>query len=187
MPLYIVRWPTFCVSLVKARDEDDLVNILDEVADPSGCRWAVYRGPLWIDLDLPLDVRWDETKKKRSSPAEEAPEVTGVEDLQTGHVPYSVSIGEGDTGADMRDAITTWAFPSIQRVFEEREDEEQPELAALRAAVKAEIQELVRYTWRAAQVERRDDPEAELLRALGLASPTPWLKALMKQAKDGAK
>ena len=185
MPLYIVRWPSFNVSLVKARNEDELVDLLDEVADPAGCRWAVYRGPVWIDLDLPLDVQWDETKGERSPRTKDDAKVTGVEKLHDDHVPYEVSIGECDTGVDMHEAVTRWAFPNIQRVFDEREDEV-PELAALRAAVKAELRELVQYTWRAAQVDRRSDPEAVLLRMLGLTAAPPWMKALMKQEQDDA-
>jgi hypothetical protein len=64
MPLYIVRWPGFRASLVKAQNEEELVDVLDEVADPAGCKWAVYRGPLWIDFDIPLDVEWEEFEEK---------------------------------------------------------------------------------------------------------------------------
>src|SRR2546428_5341402 len=56
MPLYLVRWANLSAALVNARDEDQLVDILDEVGDPSGAKWQVYRGPLHIELELPLDV-----------------------------------------------------------------------------------------------------------------------------------
>ena len=34
MPIYLVRWPDLSAALVKASSEDDLVEILDEVANP---------------------------------------------------------------------------------------------------------------------------------------------------------
>jgi hypothetical protein len=44
-------------SLVSARDEEELLDTLDEVADSEGASWAVYRGPVWIDFDVPAKYR----------------------------------------------------------------------------------------------------------------------------------
>jgi hypothetical protein len=49
MPIYLVRWPDLSASLVRAQHEDDLIDTLDQVANPDGCEWAVYKGPLFID------------------------------------------------------------------------------------------------------------------------------------------
>jgi hypothetical protein len=57
MPLYLVRWPDFRASLLKADDESELVHRLDEVDDPGGCKWTEYRGPLWVDFHLPGECR----------------------------------------------------------------------------------------------------------------------------------
>ena len=57
MPLYLVRWPTLAASLVRAPDEGELLDILDEAADPGGCTYEVYRGPVWIDFEVPFGVR----------------------------------------------------------------------------------------------------------------------------------
>ena len=64
MPLYLVRWPNFSAAFVNARDEDDLVDQLDMLDDPSGCKWQVYRAPLHIEIDLPIDY-----ERKRNSDA----------------------------------------------------------------------------------------------------------------------
>lgn len=45
MPLYLERWPGLCASLVSARDEEDLLDTLDQVDDSEGATWSVYRGP----------------------------------------------------------------------------------------------------------------------------------------------
>jgi hypothetical protein len=37
MPLYMVRWPNGNLSIVKGRDRDDAVVLLDEVGDANGC------------------------------------------------------------------------------------------------------------------------------------------------------
>jgi hypothetical protein len=60
MPLYLVRWPEMTASLVSARDEEDLLDTLDQVADSEGASWSVYRGPVWIDFDVPAKYRIDE-------------------------------------------------------------------------------------------------------------------------------
>jgi hypothetical protein len=57
MPIYLVRWPDLSAALVKASSEDELVEILDEVANPDGSTWSVYRGPLFLEFSLP--VRFD--------------------------------------------------------------------------------------------------------------------------------
>jgi hypothetical protein len=36
MPIYLVRWPDLSAALVKASLEDELVEILDELANPEG-------------------------------------------------------------------------------------------------------------------------------------------------------
>jgi hypothetical protein len=41
MPVYIVRWPREEVSLVRARYEQHLCRILDEIGDPGCACWAV--------------------------------------------------------------------------------------------------------------------------------------------------
>ncbi len=53
MPLYLVRWPWLTASLVSARDEEDLLDTLDQVEDSEGATWSVYRGPVWIDFEVP--------------------------------------------------------------------------------------------------------------------------------------
>lgn len=55
MPIYVVRWPDLSASLVRAHDEEDLLDILDQVANPDGCQWSVYEGPLFIDFRLPVE------------------------------------------------------------------------------------------------------------------------------------
>lgn len=60
MPIYLVRWPDLSASLVRARDEADLIDTLDQVANPEGCEWTVYEGPLFHDFRLPAAWRIDD-------------------------------------------------------------------------------------------------------------------------------
>ena len=53
MPIYLVRWPDLSASLVRARNEADLIDTLDQVGNPDGCEWSRYEGPLFIDVRLP--------------------------------------------------------------------------------------------------------------------------------------
>jgi len=54
MPIFLVRWPDLSAALVRAGSEDALIDILDEVANPEGCTWSVYCGPLFIEFSLPV-------------------------------------------------------------------------------------------------------------------------------------
>jgi hypothetical protein len=53
MPIYLVRWPDLSASLVRASHEDELIDTLDQVANPDGCEWSVYEGRLFIGVRLP--------------------------------------------------------------------------------------------------------------------------------------
>lgn len=50
---------------MKARDEDNLIDSLDEVDDPTGCTWSVYRGPLFIEFARPITYRVDGSNQDR--------------------------------------------------------------------------------------------------------------------------
>ena len=120
MPLYVVRWPAFNVSLVRARNEEELLDILDEVADPGACRWAVYKGPVFIDLDLPVHPKRSEGASPALSDADV--ELEGIEDLETDGPLFKLSLADGDTAGEMKHAIGRWAFPELMRVIEASEE-----------------------------------------------------------------
>ena len=65
MPLYVVRWPNLSAALVRAEDEDELIDILDEEADPEGCRWQEYFGPLFLDFELGAKIEVDDPEGRR--------------------------------------------------------------------------------------------------------------------------
>ena len=47
VPIYIVRWANRSASIVRARNEEHLEQLLDEVGDPGAALWEEYDGPLW--------------------------------------------------------------------------------------------------------------------------------------------
>jgi hypothetical protein len=61
MPLFLVRWPQMEASLISARDERELVDVIDQLDTPTACTWTEYDGPLWIDVDLNLEVEVEGT------------------------------------------------------------------------------------------------------------------------------
>lgn len=159
MPIFLVRWPDLSAALVKAGSEDELIDVLDEIANPEGCTWSVYRGPLFIEFSLP--VRFQVTDRgERAGPIR--PDDVVVEDVSglREAEPLEVSLAEGDTGGDMCRAIEKKAFPHVFRARHDRDDE--PSNAELRQAVEAELQTLARASWRREQVRRREDPESKL-------------------------
>jgi hypothetical protein len=76
----------------------------------------------------------------------------------------------------MVEEITRWAFPHLQAVLDAHDGDEPVAPSALADALRQELRELIRYSWRADQVERRCDPEAATLKKLGLTTAPPWLK-----------
>jgi len=60
MPVYLVQWPSSKVSLVTAANERHLANVIDDAVRRHGahraCRWRRYPGPVWVDLQLPVDL-----------------------------------------------------------------------------------------------------------------------------------
>jgi hypothetical protein len=176
MPVYLVRWPDLCASLVRARDEDDLVDILDQVANPDGCEWSVYEGPLFIDFRLP--VEWDIRDDRNDSPI--SPEQVVIEDV--GPLAYThvfdameLSLANGDDGSATAEAIVHGAFPevhaAIERLFDsdERADREgvlpEPDL---KKALHAELSRLLGWSWRDAQLQRKTDPVSKLMKEMDL-------------------
>jgi hypothetical protein len=118
--------------------------MLDEVADPGGCRWAVYKGPLWVDMDLP--VRVDDSLEGALGKPADAIRFRGVTKLleDGGSVPYRVSLGGGDTHGEMLDSVTGWAFPALHRVMSTTIDGP-PERRKVAAALRRDVVELLRY------------------------------------------
>ncbi|MGH7855950.1 MAG: hypothetical protein ACREQY_01380 [Candidatus Binatia bacterium] len=159
MPIYLVRWPDLSAALVKAGSEDELIEILDEVANPDGCTWSIYRGPLFLEFSLPARF---EVKERNGRTGPIPPQDIVVEDvsgLREG-ASLEVEIGGADTGAEMSEAIEKSAFPHVFAARHGRDED--PTDEELRAAVRAELETLVRASWRREHVERRDDPESRL-------------------------
>ncbi|MEZ4340848.1 MAG: hypothetical protein R3B82_29850 [Sandaracinaceae bacterium] len=54
---YVVWWPDLSVDFVEARNEEHLVERLDELRDPSDAKWKPYEGhPIWFALESPVRV-----------------------------------------------------------------------------------------------------------------------------------
>jgi hypothetical protein len=177
MPLYAVRWPDLHVSIVKAQDERELIELLNEEDDPASCRYAVYDGPLWVNLDMPVRVSWD----RRPAPGVRGMVVKDLERLAPeGIVQYKLDFGGGVTAFEMRRAVTGYAFPHIQRVLDEYEagEENDPSVTDLEVAVRRELEELSKHLWRSEHVQRSSDPKAKVLALLGLPEAPPWLEGV---------
>lgn len=184
MPIYLVRWASFTASLVRARNEAELLDILDQEADPGGCTYEVYRGPLFIDFALPFTARprtpdaerreADGEVTKDDYIVEPTAEFKGMDysDLTRPGIPSC------DAGLDMLRAIVKGAFPALSSAMEaevnrpfsddDDDDDEPPTLEKFEAALRAEVDGLVRYQARVAALDQRTDPEAALMKALDL-------------------
>ena len=115
MSLYLVRWPWLTASVVSARNEDDLRDILDEVADIEGVTWSVYRGPLWVDFHVPAKVRIEE--KKKGVPLR--PDEIVIDDLKALEAgKFELDMPEySEHTAEMCELITKKAFPNLHKVL----------------------------------------------------------------------
>jgi hypothetical protein len=177
MPLYLVRWPEMTASLVSARDEDDLLDTLDQVADSEGASWTVYRGPVWIDFEVPAKYRIDE--KAPDEPLR--PDEIVVEDVEKVEMgTFELSSPGCDHTSDMHERITKRAFPTLYRALYGRgegltEDE-------LKEAVHDELQQLVSADWRQAAREKRTDLIGQI--AQQMRAPVRQIENILRRSGD---
>lgn len=176
MPIYLVRWPDLWASLVRAKNEEHLLDILDQAADPEGCEWLEYEGPIAIDFRLP--AKWNVKDERPGRPLERGQVV--IEDLGPMAGEHTVeslelSLAEGDEGHEMGEAILEKAFPFLQAAAETfRASKEAEEIdfilpeADLRKALHAELAWMLKASWRHARVKRGKDPVSKLAQELDL-------------------
>lgn len=194
MPLYLVRWPTLRASLVYARNQSELLDTLDQVDDPGGCTFQVYRGPVWIDFELPFsicDVTPDEKVSTELSDftVDPAADFTG----ELGGELLTVDLPPADDVYEMCESVLKGAFPKLHkhierdrdRAFAGTDDEPKgpPEKfpPELRAALMAELEPLVRPLRAEAALHERDDYEAGLMKHMRVTTMLPFMKRAVER------
>src|SRR5262245_51529938 len=180
MPLYIVRWPGLSASLVRAEDEEDLVDILDQVDSPEGCRWQRYDGPVYIDFDLPVevDVQWPEARPLSAQDID-VRDVSALCDRGE----WRVALPDCDATAEMREEILSVAFPHVYKIWKRLE--EVLDEAAVRKAIGEEVLAMVNADWRRAHLARSTDPEAQL--ATMMRTSVQGIRGMVAAGKAAAK
>jgi len=188
VPLYLVRWPTLHASLVRARDEDHLLTLLDEVADPGGCIYQVYRGPLWVDLELPFEIR-DITPEKpdATDPSDFTVDPTPAFELDRGPAILRPVQASSETADLMSSAMMQFAFPNLARYLGRRLDDDdgndEPEEhfpEAMRAALVADLWPLVHQLQAEKSVAEGEGIEADLMRQMRVTSMLPSMKKALR-------
>jgi hypothetical protein len=171
MPIYLVRWSDLSASLVRARHEDDLIDTLDQVANPDGCEWSVYQGPLFIDFRLPAE--WRVAEERPGEPVTPDQVVVGdVGRMATEPIVETLELSlAGEDGLDTGMAILRAAFPAVHAAIEtliESEDELASEgvlpEATLREALHGELVRRLHWSWRHAQLRKKTDALSALAR-----------------------
>jgi hypothetical protein len=161
MPLYLVRWPTLTAALVSAADEDELLDILDETANPEGCTWSLYRGPFYLEFPLNVDYSIKDSAEVRELLLEPSElQIKDVSRVCERDVMSAVIDLDSETAAEMVDAIVKQAFPALDRVLGQYRDT-LPE-DEVRRAVRAELDALVRASWQHQQTKRRPDSDSRV-------------------------
>jgi hypothetical protein len=78
------------------------------------------QGPVFIDLDLPVKLKWTEDAASSLSDAEV--ELENGEEFQTDGPLFDARISDGDTACEMKSAIARWAFPHLMSTIESAEE-----------------------------------------------------------------
>jgi hypothetical protein len=166
VPLYIVRWPNLTVSIVRADDEQDLIDTLDEVDDPGCAQWEEYDGPLWVEFASPFDV-------KTEGAEEDAP--LRPQDLEVSIPPHLLepkmypgdilvpATSDSDTYDEMTREIVDRLFPHLSAVLNDVADAQfdgrplarSDAKKQLRDALSRELEPLLKYSWRRQAVQRK--------------------------------
>ena len=170
MPLYLVRWADLAAAVVKAADEDDLLDQLDMVGNSTGARWTNYDGPLHIEFDLKIPF---ELKEPRRSTADLVFGAFPEEPLRS-----EASVAESDVGAAFLEALHEFAFPNLQSACAG----DPPSEESLAAAAAADLQPFLQASWQREQLARSGDPDAAM--ALQLGADLKWIKSVRRRCKD---
>lgn len=175
MPLYLVRWPWLKASLVSARDESDLLDTLDQVDDSEGATWQVYRGPIWLDFDVPAKFRIDE--KYPGEPLR--PDELVIEDVDKVDIGTFEHSSPGcDYTSEMYEAVTKKAFPALYKCLYNFKSTDEPSKAEVRDAVLKELECLVNAEWRRGNRSRRTDNLGLIAQQLG--APVAQIEAVLR-------
>lgn len=157
--LYLVRWPDLTAAVVNAKDERDLLCILDEVASIAGCRWRRYTAPLYIEFDL--GGKWRMRDRGGRLPVAEDIIVERVSERRLRHP--RVALRDIDASEQFLDALFAFAFPHFAKLLDGNGPIKQ---SALLAAAREELQLQLQAAWRTEAEARSDDPIAAAARAL---------------------
>ena len=179
MPLYLVRWPNFSAAFVNARDEDDLVDQLDMLDDPSGCKWQVYRAPLHIEIDLPIDYERKRNSDVSTGALEDRYTITSAPE-ELGRNDVTLSVPSTDPADSMLDAIWRFAFPNLTKAIEEN-DLKLTGQQVKRYAVK-DLDVLAQSDWQRAQRDRSTDPDAKIARDMGTS--VRQVKGILRRRRE---
>ena len=189
MPIYLVRWPDLSASLVRARHEADLIDILDQVGNPDGCEWSDYEGPLFIDFRLP--AAWRVEEERPGEPVTPGQVVIGdVGRMATEPILETLELSlAGNGGHDTGMEILRAAFPLISAAIEKLRDSDEelasegvvPE-AELRDALHGELVRRLQWSWRHAQLCKKTDELSALARQMDL--PVTLARRYAELARD---
>lgn len=158
----MVRWRRPCASLVAARDEGELVDILAQVEDSEGATWSVYSGPLHVNFQLPVDYHIHET----GPDGPPGPGEIVIDDVGKVEDGLELEPLRGETYSAMTEAVARQAFPHVHAaLWSEKEDLTEDRL---RAAVSQELQLLVKAEWSKATRGQRTDSARAIAHATGL-------------------
>ncbi len=173
MPIYVVRWPNLSAALVRAESEDHLIDLLDELADPGGCKWEEYDGPLWVEFELPVTFDQKNTEGNRPLSLDDL-EITEVDARLIDAPKYQdLRTPETDTGAEMHEAVCKFAFPALYAV--KPDDKGNFEQGEIRRALLEDLRPLVEGSWRDAAFEKRTDPDAVFMKLARITRRIPGI------------
>lgn len=177
MPIYLVRWPSFKASLMRAEDEEDLLYLIDQAGNPDWCTWSLYDGPLAIDFHLP--VEWSVRNERPGEPI--APDQIVIDDLGPLAGQYVIGTITADVDVEeesihMLHKIVEQAFPNVHAAVEYLFSDEGLELypdgvlpeARLRDALHADLRPLLGASWRRAHLHRKTDRISAVARLIDM-------------------
>jgi hypothetical protein len=142
------------------------------VADTEGASWSVYRGPVWIALDVPAKYRIDEKEPDEPVRADEIV----VEKVEVGAC--EISSPGCDHTSEMKERVMKTACPRLHRVL--YAGDEEPSEGELKEAVHAELQRLVNANWRKAARGKRTDLIGQIARQM--AAPVCQIENILRQS-----
>lgn len=138
MMIFLVRWPTFEISFVAAKNEKDLLLKLEQIGDSTDCKYTPYTGEIYFGFRL--NLQFNDKTDYNFTPVRQRAEINGIREyLKDGPI-FEFFAEGGDLSDEMWDSVLEFSFPELwkleKKLFNHDASEPRHKIQTRAAAIK---------------------------------------------------